>query len=134
MKRHSPPVTRSVTSRPSRRPKPVKLKPRAVSGAKGPGAALAPIVQAIDRWLTLCVTGKRIPQRVWDDLVAACGDLQAHQVRGTGPQAEMVRAWLGYRAAQMAVQRGMWQRTDVAFHAAYVAWQEWKEHGRHARR
>lgn len=106
----------------------VQTPPKAANGT-----VLDPIAQAIDRWLTLCVTGQRIPQRVWDQLDHACGEWQAHQVRGTGPKAEMVRAWLGYRAAQAAVQRGTLQRTDASFHAAYVAWQHWKEHGRHAR-
>jgi hypothetical protein len=94
---------------------------------------LNPIAQALDRWLTLCVTGKPIPQRVWDELDTACGELQAHQVRGNGPKSNMVRAWLGYRAAQAAVQRGTLRRTDTAFQTAYLAWQNWKEHGRHAR-
>lgn len=133
MKHRSPSVTRRTTTCLTRRPQSAKPRPRAASGLKAPGVALDPIAQAIDRWLTLCVIGKRIPQRVWDQLEQACGDLQQHQVRGTGPKVEMVRAWLGYRAAQAAVQRGTLQRTDASFHAAYVAWQQWKERGRHAR-
>jgi hypothetical protein len=136
MTRHStlPTRTRRLANqsakRVSRSAKAAALKsPKAVTGV-----ALDPIAQAIDRWLTLCVTGKRIPQRVWDQLDHACGEWQAQQVRGTGPKAELVRAWLGYRAAQAAVQRGTLLRTDASFHAAYVAWQQWKEHGRHARR
>jgi len=125
MKRRSSSVTRSSIARRSRR------SPTTVS--KPAGASLDLIAQALDRWLTLCVTGKRIPQRVWDDLATACGVLQVHQVRGNGPKADMVRAWLGYRAAQTAVQRGTLRCTDAAFHEAYLAWQNWKQSGRHAK-
>lgn len=107
--------------------------PAKASAPKAVSVSLDPIAQALDRWLTLCVTGKPIPQRVWNELDTACGEMQAHQVRGHGPKADMVRAWLGYRAAQAAVQRGALRRTDTAFQAAYLAWQNWREHGRHAR-
>ena len=137
MTRHStlPPRTRRLANQSSTRAtRPSKVPAKAPSAkATSGGMLLDPIAQAVDRWLTLCVTGRRIPQRVWDQLEQACGEWQARQVRGTGPKAEMVRAWLGYRAAQAAVHRGTPERTDAAFHAAYVAWQHWKEHGRHAR-
>ncbi len=108
-------------------------RPAKASEPKAVTVSLDPIAQALDRWLTLCVTGKPISQRVWNELNTACGEMQAHQVRGHGPKADMVRAWLGYRAAQAAVRRGALRRTDAAFQAAYLAWQNWKEHGRHAR-
>jgi hypothetical protein len=128
MKHHSALATR--TRRPVNKS---ARRPAKVSEPKAVTVPLDPIAQALDRWLTLCVSGKPIPQRVWDELDTACGELQAHQVRGNGPKSNMVRAWLGYRAAQAAVQRGALRRTDTAFQAAYLAWQSWKAHGRHAR-
>ncbi len=125
MKRRSSSVTRSSIARRSRR------SPTTVS--KSAGTSLDPIAQALDRWLTLCVTGKPIPQRVWNTLDQACGELQPHQVPGRHPKAEMVRAWLAYREVQRDIQRGVWKTTDAAFHEAYLAWQNWKQGGRHAK-
>ena len=129
MKRHS-----SATAR-TRRFKTVSLKSRKraaqPSHLKSSGVQLDPIAPALDRWLTLCAAGQRIPQRVWNELDAACGEPLAHQVHGNNPKAEMIRAWLGYRAAQVAVHRGQRLNTDVSFHAAYLAWMNWKKRGRH---
>ena len=108
-------------------------RPAKATGPKTVSVSLDPIAQALDHWLTLCVTGKPIPQRVWNTLDQACGELQPHQVPGRHPKAEMVRAWLAYREAQRDLQRGVWKRTDAAFHEAYLAWQNWKQSGRHAK-
>ncbi len=129
-----PTRTRRLANQSSKRAtRPAKASAKTTHAKTMGGTLLDPIAQAIDHWLTLCVTGKRIPPRVWDQLDQACGAWQPQQVRGTGPKAELVRAWLGYRAAQAAVRRGQLLRTDASFRAAYMAWQHWKEHGRHAR-
>lgn len=129
MKRLSPSTARERLSKTAS----LRSRGRAAqtSHPKSSGVPLDLIARALDRWLTLCVTGKRIPQRVWHELDATCGELLAHQVPGNNPKAEMIRAWLGYRAAQVAVHRGQRLNTDAAFHAAYLAWMNWKKRGRH---
>lgn len=121
-------VSAAVHAAHTQRSRPVKTSP-----PQSAGVLLDPIALALDRWLTLCATGQRIPQRVWNELDAACGERLAHQVHGATPKAEMIRAWLGYRAAQVAVQRGQRLNTDASFHAAYLAWLNWKKRGRHAK-
>ena len=104
-----------------------------ISKWKATQVALEPIAQALDRWLTLGVTSRHIPPRVWDTLDKTWGELLVHQVRGNAPKAEMIRAWLGYRTAQMAHQCGQRLPTEATFHAAYLAWQNWQARGRYAR-